>query len=128
MRATAERHISRHVVEESTEGAKTFENQPRATVDAYQAIVNSNLPDLERRPDHLAQEVLTLLLGGSATSMRVMSRVIYHVASSPDILGNLKSEVDAVVSRPGEDPKLEVLEQQRYLVSARACIFLELTT
>ncbi|KAK3171959.1 hypothetical protein OEA41_004043 [Lepraria neglecta] len=87
----------------------------REKVDAYRAIINSNLPELEKKPDRVAQEVLTLLVGGSVTTMRVMSRIVFHVTSTPHVLSHLRSTLDTIMSAPDTHPELEVLEQQHYL-------------
>lgn len=115
MRDTARRYLSLHLQHKShgTNG----DELPRQKIDAYQAILNSTLPEKEKEPDRVAQEVLTLLVGGSATTMRVMSRVVFHVVSAPHILKALRSELDAIMPVPDGHPELELLEQQRYLVS-----------
>ena len=88
-------------------------------VDAYRAIINSNLPDREKEPDRVGQEVLTFLVAGSATTMKIMTRIVYHVHSTPQVLQKLRRELNTVM--PGLDvhPELETLEQQQYLVSMK---------
>ena len=84
--------------------------------DAYQAILNSSLPESEKKPARLAQEILTLLVGGSATTARVMTRMTYHLASEPALLAKLRDELVMVMPDPYVTPPLEQLEKLPYLV------------
>ena len=70
----------------------------------------------------MAQEVLTLLVGGSATIMRVMSRIVFYVTSTPHVLSHLRSTLDAIMSAPDIHPELEALEQQHYLARFESCL------
>ncbi len=119
MRSTARRYLSHHLAAKKNDHERQTDELSRPKVDAYQAILGSSLPEAEKRPDRVAQEVLTLLVGGSATAMRVMSRIVFHVNSSPYVLSRLKYELDAIMSAPNVHPELKVLEQQCYLVSIR---------
>ena len=83
---------------------------------AYRAILNSSLPDHEKEPARLAQEILTLLVGGSATSARVMTRTTYHLASEPALLRRLRDELETVMPDPSMTPPLEQLETLPFLV------------
>ena len=117
MRSTARRYLSHHLAAEKNDHEGQTDEHSRRKVDAYQAILGSSLPEPEKKPDRVAQEVLTLLVGGSATAMRVMSRIMFHVNSSPYVLSRLKHELDAIMPTPNVHPELRVLEQQCYLVS-----------
>ena len=85
--------------------------------DAYQAILNSSLPQPEKKPARLAQEILTLLVGGSATSSKIMTRITYHLTSEPAMLARLRDELTTIMPDPYVTPPLEQLEQLPYLVS-----------
>ena len=85
--------------------------------DAYQAILHSSLPEPEKEPPRLAQEILTLLVGGSATSSKVMTRITYHLTSEPATLTRLREELKTIMPDPLVTPTLEQLEQLPYLVS-----------
>lgn len=117
MRDTAKRYLSLHLLAERKSYEIYGDELPRQKINAYQAILNSTLPKKEKEPDRVAQEVLTLLVGGSATTMRVMSRVLFHVVSTPHVLEALRSELDTIMPVADSNPELELLEQQRYLVS-----------
>lgn len=117
MRDTARRYLSLHQLAERNSDETYVDALPRQKTNAYQAILNSTLPEKEKEPDRVAQELLTLLVGGSATTMRVMSRVLFHVVSTPHILDALRIELDTIIPVADSRPELELLEQQRYLVS-----------
>ena len=116
MRSTARRYISLHVAAAKNDYEDQIDEDTREKSDAYRAILSSKLPDIEKEPDRVAQEVMTLLVGGSATTKLVMSRVMFHTNSTPHVLSHLRSELDAIMPSPSTHPVLEVLEQQRYLV------------
>lgn len=104
-------------MEKQANGADDFDHPLSGKIDAYRAILGSTLPDIDKEPDRVAQEVLTLLVGGSATTMRVMLRIVYHVNSTPGVLNRLTKILDTVMTTPTASPELEVLEKQEYLVS-----------
>ena len=83
---------------------------------AYQAILNSSLPAQEKEPARLAQEILTLLVGGSATSSKVMTRTTYHLASEQAMLARLREELITAMPDMNVTPPLEQLERLPYLV------------
>ena len=120
MRCTARRYLSLHNLEaekvnEPTRKDGYFKGKP----DAYWAILSSDLPECDKEPDRVAQEVLTLLVGGSVTTMRVMSRIIYHVSSSSHVLHELRKSLDAIMPLRTTHPELQVLEDQEHLVSVQ---------
>ena len=118
MRYTARRYISLHNLEaEKVNEPMRIDGYFKEKPDAYWAILSSNLPECDKEPDRVAQEVLTLLVGGSVTTMRVISRIIYHVSFSPHVLHELRKSLDATMPLRTTHPELQVLEKQEYLVS-----------
>lgn len=118
MRSTARRYISLHSLEaEKVNEPIRTEGYFKGKPDAYWAILTSNLPECDKEPDRVAQEVLTLLVGGAVTTERVMSRIIYHVSSSSYVLHELRKSLDAIMPLRTTHPELHVLEKQEYLVS-----------
>lgn len=117
MRSTAQQYLTLHLAEKKDTGGENPEKFSSGRIDAYRAILSSTLPDIDKEPDRVAQEVLTLLVGGSATTMRVMTRIVYHVNSDPGILSRLTETLDAVMITAAANPELEILEKQEYLVS-----------
>lgn len=85
--------------------------------DAYEAILGSSLPAEDKRVNRIAQEVLTLLVGGSSSTSRVMTRLIYHLASEPKMLARLREELRTVIQENSVVPDLADLESLEYLVN-----------
>lgn len=85
-------------------------------IDAYQAILKSSLPEPDKEPARLAQEILTLLVGGSATIARVMTRITYYLTSEPAMLACLQDDLMTVMPGSFVTPPLEQLERLPYLV------------
>ncbi|MCJ1436764.1 hypothetical protein MMC27_006146 [Xylographa pallens] len=83
----------------------------------YHTILSSSLPSSEKTPDRLSQEVLTLFVGGSATTARVMTRITYHVVADHQVFLHLKKELEKAIPDPFRIPELEDLEQVPYLVA-----------
>lgn len=125
MRREAQKYLSLHTSSSPSRPSSKpdFNIAFRDETDAYRAILNSSLPEIDKEPDRVAQEVLTLLVGGSATTMRVMTRIVYHVASTPDVLGKLTEVLDRIMPETTSHPKLEELESEGYIVR-----FIHLTT
>ncbi|KAL8920044.1 MAG: hypothetical protein Q9172_004674 [Xanthocarpia lactea] len=118
MRSTARQYLSLHTsAAKQATGAEKSNHASNSKIDAYRAILSSTLPEIDKQPDRVAQEVLTLLVGGSATTMRVMLRIVYHVNSTPGVLSRLSKTLDAVMTTPTTNPELEVLEKQEYLAT-----------
>lgn len=113
MRASATRA---YVAYKNSRKGEQLTATPPLQTDAYQAILNSSLPEPEKEPARLAQEILTLLVGGSATTARVMTRITYHLTSEPAMLAQLRDELTTAMSDPYVTPSLEQLEQLPYLV------------
>lgn len=118
MRCTARRYPSLHNLQaEKVNEQISADGYFKGKMDAYWAILSSNLPECDKEPDRVALEVLTLLVGGSAKTMRVMGRIIYHVSASPRVLHELRKSLDAIMPLRTTHPELQVLEKQEYLVS-----------
>ena len=115
--ATHEYMAYRNAQTQEQQAATTTTTNPPRQTNAYQAILNSSLPEPEKEPARLAQEILTLLVGGSATSSRVMTRITYHLTSEPAMLARLCDELITVMPDPYTTPPLEQLEKLPYLVS-----------
>ena len=59
------------------DGVEDFDGLSGGKIDAYRARLSSTLPDVDKEPDRVAQEVLTLMIAGSATTMKVILRIVY---------------------------------------------------
>ena len=118
MRCTARQYLALHNLQaEKVNDQIRTDGYFKGKMDAYWAILSSDLPQCDKEPDRVAQEVLTLLVGGSATTMRVMSRIIYHVTASSHVLHTLRKSLDAIMPLRSTHPELQNLEKQEYLVS-----------
>ena len=94
---------------------------PSAKPNAYHAILSSSLAPSEKEPNRLSQEILTLFVGGSATTARVMTRVAYHVTADREVFLRLRKELEEAMPDPFTTPELEELERLQYLVSTKPC-------
>ena len=118
MRCTARRCLALHNLQaEKVNDQIRTDGYFKGKTDAYWAILGSDLPQCDKEPDRVAQEVLTLLVGGSATTMRVMNRIIYHVTASSHVLHALRKSLDAIMPLRTTHPELQDLEKREYLVS-----------
>ena len=88
-----------------------------ATPNVYQAIIKSSLPPQEKVAHRIAQEVFTLVVAGSSSAARVMTRMTFHLASEPSILERLQQELRTLMIDRFVTPELEQLEALPYLVS-----------
>ncbi|MCJ1312339.1 hypothetical protein MMC25_006013 [Agyrium rufum] len=104
-------------LEWETQTKEQIESSPSSRPNAYRAILNSSLPPPEKEVDRVAQEILTILVGGSATTSRVMARLTYHMCDTPAILERLRDELSAVEPDPLKTPPLDELEQMPYLTA-----------
>ena len=94
-------------------GGPTSSEKPSA----YRAILESSLPPQEKEANRLSQEVVTLLIGGAATTARVMTRLTVFLTTDPAILRRLREELEQVMPDPPVVLELEDLEELPYLVS-----------
>ncbi|MCJ1289196.1 hypothetical protein MMC34_000728 [Xylographa carneopallida] len=90
---------------------------PSAKPNAYHAILSSSLAPSEKEPNRLSQEILTLFVGGSATTARVMTRVAYHVTADREVFLRLRKELEEAMPDPFTTPELEELERLQYLTA-----------
>ncbi|KAL9100151.1 MAG: hypothetical protein Q9163_004436, partial [Psora crenata] len=102
---------------------------PPSPPNIYDAILaTTSIPPSEKDPDRIAQEALTLLVGGSSTSARVMARLTFHITSNPAVSRRLFADLQAAFPHDyGNDyptvtataepshPELEQLERISYL-------------
>lgn len=119
MQASAAR--AHRINQENTRGNKQSMPPVDSTKpDAYQTILNSSLPPQEKEVNRVAQEILTLLVGGSSSTSRLMTSMTFHLASEPTILARLREEIKLAMPDQSVMPDLEQLESLPYLVSAQS--------
>ena len=93
--------------------AKSIE-RPRTI---FEAIWNSSLPASEKTAAHLKDEGRGVMLAGSETSARVLTRGIYELASNPETLCKVRAELDGARISGTDELRLHNLEGLPWLVS-----------
>ena len=83
----------------------------------YHALLASNLPEDEKRPERMAHEGFEILLAGSDTTARTMGIAVYHLIANPHIVQNLREELKTVMPRPQDIVELKILEALPWLGS-----------
>ncbi|KAL6719251.1 hypothetical protein ACLMJK_003488 [Lecanora helva] len=83
----------------------------------YHALLASNLPEDEKRPERMAHEGFEILLAGSDTTARTMGIAMFHLISNPAVAYKLKRELETVMLRPRDVVELKTLQELPYLGS-----------
>ncbi|KAL3487487.1 cytochrome P450 [Aspergillus germanicus] len=81
----------------------------------FDAILASNLPETEKRPERMAHEGFEILLAGSDTAARTMGVAIYHIVANLKIKHRLQRELRTAIPGPYDHIELRVLEQLPFL-------------
>ncbi|OTA89154.1 hypothetical protein M434DRAFT_79664 [Hypoxylon sp. CO27-5] len=80
------------------------------------AIMDSDLPEAEKTPERLADEIITVAGAAFETTAYSLCVTLYHIYSDPGILQRLRAELaDARLGR--QDPNLADLEKLPYLTA-----------
>ena len=82
----------------------------------FRAILNSKLPDHEKKADRIAHEGLEVLLAGSATFARVMTTATFHILDQPGLKARLCEEVRRLMPDASVIPPVRLLESSALLV------------
>ena len=91
-------------------------NADRETI--FHALLESDLPESEKRNERLINEVIVLIGAGSHTVAWALTVATYHILSAPSILRNMKEELSAAKrSKKGEPLTLPDLEKLPYLTA-----------
>ena len=85
----------------------------------YHALLGSNLPEDEKRPERMAHEGFEILLAGSDTTARTMGIAVYHLIANPPIAQRLREELKTVMPRPQDIVEFKILHELPWLVSLR---------
>ncbi|KAF2773718.1 benzoate 4-monooxygenase cytochrome P450 [Teratosphaeria nubilosa] len=94
-------------------GAKgTAEKATHRTI--FQDVVQSSLPPSEKAPDRLSAEASLLQIAGTETTARSLAVLMFHLIESPAVLGRLREDLSAYVSKVGTELKLADLEAMPY--------------
>lgn len=83
-----------------------------------QAILSSNLSDLEKSYKRMAQEGFSVLTASGDTIARTLTAAIYYLLANPEYLGRLRDELDSVMPDPNTLVHLQSLENLTWFVSS----------
>lgn len=83
----------------------------------FHSIEQSALPPHEKIPLRLVHEGLTVLFAGAETGARLLTHTFYHLLDNPDVLKNVKNEIDNAIGESSKLPDVKVLEGLPWLVS-----------
>ena len=92
---------------------KSKQEQP----DLLHYILTSDLPDQEKLPTRIANEVLALIGAGSITVAKVMTNGFYHILADEKVLQRLTKKLDEAICNPAVIPPVKDLERLPFLVS-----------
>lgn len=82
----------------------------------FHALLSSDMPEEEKRPERMAHEGFEILLAGSDTTARTMGIAVYHLLANKDIALRLREELKTVMPTPQCVIDLRVLESLPWLV------------
>ena len=84
----------------------------------FHALLESSLPEDEKRPQRMAHEGFETLLAGSDTTARTMGMAVYHLLANRHMVARLQEELVQVMPNPDDVIELRTLEALPWLVSA----------
>ncbi|KAL8653987.1 MAG: hypothetical protein Q9226_003619 [Calogaya cf. arnoldii] len=85
----------------------------------FTGILRSNLPAQEKTADRMSSEGMGLLVAGSETTAQTLSITTYHILANPDILAELRKQLETAIPEAETLPPLAKLEAIPYLY---ACV------
>ena len=94
-------------------------NKEQFSYNLFHALLASNLPEDEKRPERLAHEGFEILLAGSETTARTMGIAVYHLIANPPVAQRLREELRTLIPEPHEIVELRLLHELPWLVSVR---------
>lgn len=109
-RELVEEHLKRSEGEES-------EQQQKESVNVFEELLKSDLPEKEKDIDHLTDNGLVLVAAGADTSARLLAVLAYYVLSNADVLSHLKQELWDMMPDVTTIPEWRGLEALPYLRS-----------
>ncbi|KAI9719177.1 MAG: hypothetical protein M1828_006270 [Chrysothrix sp. TS-e1954] len=86
-------------------------------ISLFHALLDSNLPDDEKRPRRMAHEGFEILLAGSDTTARTMGIAVYHLLANRSVAARLREELLTVMPNPDDFVELRTLEALPWLSS-----------
>lgn len=81
----------------------------------FATLLNSDLEEVEKRPERLADEAITVTAAGTETTSWTLSVITYHLLDKPKLLDRLLTELRANIDDPKSLPRWTTLEKLPYL-------------
>jgi cytochrome P450 len=81
------------------------------------AIIQSDLPAVEKTFDRIFEEIATVTGAGFETTANTLRLILYHVYTDDEILRRLRKEIAFIPTEPSEPIALKKLEQLPYLTA-----------
>ena len=81
----------------------------------FHDILNSSLPEVEKRTSRLADEGATVVSAGTVTTAWTLPVTVYYLLTNPDVLRKLKEELHKAIPDPTKSTPLVELENLPYL-------------
>ncbi|KAK3633302.1 hypothetical protein LTR56_015870 [Elasticomyces elasticus] len=93
----------------------TKETASEESPNLFRAILDSKLPEEDKNYHRIAHEGLEVLLAGSNTTSKVMSRAVFHINNDAAIKARLQEELRRVMPDAGAVPDVDILKSSAYL-------------
>ena len=78
-------------------------------------MIDSDLPESEKKPHRVADEAQTAIAAGTLTSSHALKAATYHILANPDILERLMTELESAMPEAETRLTLKELEELEYL-------------
>jgi cytochrome P450 len=104
-------------LEHQIQGVIARYQQGKDNKTVFDEILNSNLPDYEKRPERLLEESQNIAIAGTETTAWALSVIQFHLLSNPKILRKLKDELKSAMPDPNTMLSLKQAEQLPYLTA-----------
>ena len=76
------------------------QSKPSDDVTIFHSVLQSDLPDHEKRPERLSEEAQLVIGAGIETTSWALCNATYYVLEDPSVLKKLQAELDAAIPDP----------------------------
>ncbi|KAI9795009.1 MAG: hypothetical protein M1816_000029 [Peltula sp. TS41687] len=98
------------ILDGENEGHKTAEHPT-----IFHELLKSDLDPEEKSVRRLAEEGQSVVAAGQVTTTHYLKTTTFHILDNPDVLHQLKAELEAAIPDPEKIPPLQQLERLPYL-------------
>lgn len=91
----------------------------------FSEVLNSSLPESEKQNARIGDEAMILVIAGTESTSKTLSRAVYSVLDDSKVLSELQKELDAASPDPSQEMPLAKAEALPYLVSLKLSDLLE---